>query len=52
MRNVKVGSRWMVLCFASLIAGLYIGTGWTPALDERDVDAAHALVSQGNAAAP
>src|SRR6266853_338597 len=46
MRNVKVGSRWMVLCLLVLSAGLYIGTGWTPALDDEDVDAAHALVSQ------
>ncbi len=46
MRNVKVGSRWMVLCLLVLSAGLYIGTAWTPALDDEDVDAAHALVSQ------
>src|SRR6202162_1331563 len=46
MRNVSVGSRWMVLCLLILSAGLYIGTAWTPALDDEDVDAAHALVSQ------
>ena len=46
MRNVSVGSRWMVLCLLLLSAGLYIGTAWTPALDDEDVDAAHALVSQ------
>jgi 4-amino-4-deoxy-L-arabinose transferase-like glycosyltransferase len=46
MRNVKAGSRWMVLCLLVLSAGLYIGTAWTPALDDEDVDAAHALVSQ------
>src|ERR1700675_1791175 len=46
MRNVKVGSLWMVLCLLVLSAGLYIGTAWTPALDDEDVDAAHALVSQ------
>jgi len=37
MRNVKVGSRWMVLCLLVFIRGLYIGTGWTPALDDEDV---------------
>src|SRR5216684_3390232 len=46
MRNVKFGSLWMVLCLLILSAGLYIGTAWTPALDDEDVDAAHALVSQ------
>ena len=46
MRNVKFGSLWMVLCLLVLSAGLYIGTAWTPALDDEDVDAAHALVSQ------
>ncbi len=46
IRNVKVGSRWIVLCLLVLSAGLYIGTAWTPALDDEDVDAAHALVSQ------
>src|SRR5437879_9722517 len=46
MRNVKVGSRWMVLCLLVLSAGLYIGTGWTPALGGEDVDAARAVVSR------
>jgi 4-amino-4-deoxy-L-arabinose transferase-like glycosyltransferase len=46
MRNVNAGSRWMVMCLLALSAGLYIGTAWTPALDDEDVDAAHALVSQ------
>src|SRR4030081_2276809 len=46
MRNVSVGSRLIVLCLLVLSAGLYSGTGWTPALDDEDVDAAHALVSQ------
>jgi len=46
MRNAKAGSLWMVLCLLVLSAGLYIGTAWTPALDDEDVDAAHALVSQ------
>src|SRR6202163_1596480 len=46
MRNVKLGSLLMVLCLLVLSAGLYIGTAWTPALDDEDVDAAHAMVSQ------
>jgi 4-amino-4-deoxy-L-arabinose transferase-like glycosyltransferase len=46
MRNLKVGSLWMVLCLVVLSAGLYICTAATPALDDEDVDAAHALVSQ------
>jgi 4-amino-4-deoxy-L-arabinose transferase-like glycosyltransferase len=46
MRNVRFNSLWMVLCLLVLSAGLYIGTAWTPALDDEDVDAAHALVSQ------
>ncbi len=46
MRNVRAGSRWTLLCLLVLSAGLYIGTAWTPALDDEDVDAAHALVSQ------
>jgi 4-amino-4-deoxy-L-arabinose transferase-like glycosyltransferase len=45
MRNVTVGSRWMVLCLLVLSAGLYICTAGSPALDDEDVDAAHALVS-------
>ena len=46
MRNVTFSSRWMVLCLLVLSAGLYIGTAGSPALDDEDVDAAHALVSQ------
>src|SRR6202140_1551735 len=46
MRNLKVGSLGIALCLLILSAGLYIGTAWTPALDDEDVDAAHALVSQ------
>jgi 4-amino-4-deoxy-L-arabinose transferase-like glycosyltransferase len=46
MRNVKFGSRWMVLCLVVLSVGLYICTAASPALDDEDVDAAHAMVSQ------
>jgi 4-amino-4-deoxy-L-arabinose transferase-like glycosyltransferase len=46
MRNVTIGARWMVLCLLVLSAGLYIGTAARPALDDEDVDAAHAMVSQ------
>ncbi len=46
MGNIKASSRWMMLCLLVLSAGLYVGTAWTPALDDEDVDAAHALVSQ------
>src|ERR1700756_2973493 len=46
MRNVKVGSLWMVLCLLILSAGIYIGTCWTSALGCGGVAAAHALVSQ------
>ena len=34
------------MCLLVLSAGLYIGTAGSPALDDEDVDAAHALVSQ------
>ncbi|MBZ5658932.1 MAG: glycosyltransferase family 39 protein [Acidobacteriia bacterium] len=46
MRNVTLSARWMVLCLLVLSAGLYIGTAAKPALDDEDVDAAHAMVSQ------
>src|SRR5271165_2401704 len=46
MRNVSVSARWMALCLLILSAGLYIGTAGSPALDDEDVDAAHAMVSQ------
>ncbi len=37
---------WMAFCLLVLSAGLYIGTAGRPALDDEDVDAAHAMVSQ------
>jgi 4-amino-4-deoxy-L-arabinose transferase-like glycosyltransferase len=43
---VAIRSRWILLCLLILSAGLYIGTAGSPALDDEDVDAAHALVSQ------
>jgi 4-amino-4-deoxy-L-arabinose transferase-like glycosyltransferase len=46
MQNVTVRSWWILLCLLVLSAGLYIGTAGSPALDDEDVDAAHALVSQ------
>src|ERR1700687_1390724 len=46
MPNVTIRSGWIVLCLLVLSAGLYIGTAGSPALDDEDVDAAHALVSQ------
>ena len=46
MANVTIRSLWIVLCLLVLSAGLYIGTAGSPALDDEDVDAAHALVSQ------
>ncbi len=46
MRNVTIGNRWIVLCLLVLSAGLYMGTAGRPALDDEDVDAAHAMVSQ------
>lgn len=46
MPRVTVRSRWMLLCLLVLSASLYIGTAGTPALDDEDVDAAHAMVSQ------
>src|ERR1700687_5671027 len=46
MPNVTIRSGWIVLCLLVLSAGLYIGTAGSPALDDEDVDAAHAMVSQ------
>src|ERR1035437_5690171 len=46
MRSVTTSSRWMVLFLLVLSAGLYIATAGSPALDDEDVDAAHAMVSQ------
>ena len=46
MRNITFGNGWIVLFLLILSAGLYIGTAGRPALDDEDVDAAHAMVSQ------
>jgi 4-amino-4-deoxy-L-arabinose transferase-like glycosyltransferase len=46
MPGVTVRSRWILLCLLILSASLYIGTAGAPALDDEDVDAAHAMVSQ------
>ena len=46
MRSFHARSRWILLCLLLLSAGLYIGTAGSPALDDDDVDAAHAMVSQ------
>ena len=46
MGNIKINARWIVLSLLVLSAGLYIGTAGSPALDDEDVDAAHAMVSQ------
>jgi 4-amino-4-deoxy-L-arabinose transferase-like glycosyltransferase len=46
MMRVHVRSRWIFLCLLVLSAALYIGTAGSPALDDEDVDAAHAMVSQ------
>ena len=46
MQNFHARSGWIRLCLLLLSIGLYIGTAATPALDDDDVDAAHAMVSQ------
>src|SRR6266849_9083381 len=46
MRDVTLSARWMMLCLLVLSAGLYSGTAAKPALNDDDVDAAHAMVSQ------
>ena len=46
MRIVTSRSCWIFLCLLIFSAGLYIGTAGSPALDDDDVDAAHAMVSQ------
>jgi 4-amino-4-deoxy-L-arabinose transferase-like glycosyltransferase len=46
MRNVTLGTRWIVVFLLVFSAGLYIGTAGRPALGDEDVDAAHAMVSQ------
>src|ERR1700692_4026839 len=42
----RINAWWLALCLLVLSAGLYIGTAGRPALDDEDVDAAHAMVSQ------
>jgi 4-amino-4-deoxy-L-arabinose transferase-like glycosyltransferase len=46
MPKAAVRSRWIILGLLVLSASLYIATAASPALDDEDVDAAHALVSQ------
>ena len=46
MRTLAISARWMVLFLLVLSAGLYVGTAGSPALDDEDVDAAHAMVAQ------
>jgi 4-amino-4-deoxy-L-arabinose transferase-like glycosyltransferase len=46
MPKVTVRSRWIILGLLVLSASLYVATAGSPALDDEDVDAAHALVSQ------
>jgi 4-amino-4-deoxy-L-arabinose transferase-like glycosyltransferase len=46
MQKVTIRSWWIALGLLVLSAGLYIGTAGRPALDDEDVDAAHAMVSQ------
>src|SRR4029077_348884 len=46
MRDAQGRSWWIFLSLLILSAGLYIGTAGSPALDDDDVDAAHAMVSQ------
>ncbi|HWZ54610.1 MAG TPA: glycosyltransferase family 39 protein [Verrucomicrobiae bacterium] len=46
MKKVRVSSHWIRLCLFALAAALYVGTAGSPALDDEDVDAAHAMVSQ------
>jgi 4-amino-4-deoxy-L-arabinose transferase-like glycosyltransferase len=46
IRGVRVRSRWILVCLFALSAALYLGTACSPALDDEDVDAAHAMVSQ------
>lgn len=46
MPIVGIRSRWILLCLLISTAALYIGTAGSPALDDDDVDAAHAMVSQ------
>ena len=46
MPIVGIRSRWILLCLLISTAALYVGTAGSPALDDDDVDAAHAMVSQ------
>jgi 4-amino-4-deoxy-L-arabinose transferase-like glycosyltransferase len=46
MRSFHARSQWILVFLLLLSCGLYIGTAGTPALDDDDVDAAHAMVSQ------
>src|SRR5580658_1970764 len=46
MQTVQQRSLWIVLSLLLLSAGIYLGTAASPALDDDDVDAAHAMVSQ------
>lgn len=46
MRGVQVRSFWVFLCLLVFSSALYLGTAGSPALNDDDVDAAHAMVSQ------
>lgn len=46
MRNLSLRSLWIALLLLVFASALYIGTAGSPALDDDDVDAAHAMVSQ------
>src|SRR5579862_4574452 len=46
MANRSIRSSWIWLFLLVLSAGLHVGTAGSPALDDDDVDAAHAMVSQ------
>src|SRR5712664_79929 len=46
MGRFQIRSRWLLVCLLVFSAGLYVGTAASPALDDDDVDAAHAMVSQ------
>ena len=46
IKGVRVRSRWVLVCLFVFAAALYVGTAGSPALDDEDVDAAHAMVAQ------
>src|SRR4029077_9710766 len=46
MGMFQIRSRWILVCLVIFSAGLYIGTAASPALNDDDVDAAHAMGSQ------